>query len=342
MEINNVNWTIALLIATFVLSGISSPLIVELIRANGGYFKYTMLIALPLCIGQSCAIFTNWKSLFVGVIRWRYIILISVLDSVSYAFNMHGFIYAGSVTYTIVHTSLTVYTAAFSVLFFEVEVNRIQSIGVITTVLGLIVAIINAERDGSEVLYGAILILIGTLIHSLTYIVSEYILVRVEDAISPELLCTISGLFPAVFYAIWQLLYTLPNYQVVVVDSIEAAHGSETVVIICYVLLAVAAFIHSTLFYYLIHKLGSPLTSSSKIIQSLIIFVSSHFAFCPTRKSQCLTTSKTISFALVLGGIVLYSFSHDHKSTRLHSNLLNDQTPPCRSEYSEIDKTDEL
>eukprot|EP01037_Dinobryon_pediforme_P018588 gene18588-18873_t len=147
-----------------------------------------------------------------------------------------------------------------------------------------------------------------TLATHIPRLVSEYILVRVEDAISPELLCTISGLFPAVFYAIWQLLYTLPNYQVVVVDSIEAAHGSEAVVIICYVLLAVAAFIHSTLFYYLIHKLGSPLTSSSKIIQSLIIFVSSHFAFCPTRKSQCLTTSKTISFALVLGGIVLYSY----------------------------------
>lgn len=316
-----VPWSLVILIALFVASGISTPLITELIRANGGYFQYTMLIALPLCIGQSCAILTNWKSRSMGIIRWRYIILISLLDMISYAMNIHGLIYAGSVTYTIVHTSLTVYTAAFSMLFFEIELSRMQLIGVSVTIFGLILAIVNAELDGAEVLFGTILILIGTLIHSLTYIATEYVLIKVDEAISPELLCSISGFIPALFYAAWQLMYTIPNYEQVIVQSIETAHGNADIVTLCYVLLGIAAFVHSTLFYYLIHSLGSTMTSSSKIIQALIIFVASHYAFCPARKSQCLTTSKTVSFAATLVGIAMYSFTYDFESARSYSRI---------------------
>lgn len=345
-----VPWTIVILIALFVASGISTPLITELIRANGGYFKYTMLIALPLCIGQSCAILTNWKSRFMGIIRWRYIILISLLDMISYAMNIHGLIYAGSVTYTIVHTSLTVYTAAFSMLFFDFELSRMQLIGVSVTIFGLLLAIVNAEMDGAEVLFGTILILIGTLIHSLTYIATEYVLIKVEDAISPELLCSISGFIPALFYAAWQVMYTIPNYDQVIVESIETAHGDADIVTLCYVLLGLAAFVHSTLFYYLIHSLGSTMTSSSKIIQALIIFVASHYAFCPARKSQCLTTSKTVSFAATLVGIAMYSFTYNIESARSYSRIhesasndsidiheANDTLSPQRREYMQID-----
>ena len=333
--------TIVILITLFVASGISTPLITELIRANGGYFKYSMLIALPLCIGQSCAILTNWKSRFTGIIRWRYIILISLMDMISYALNIHGLIYAGSVTYTIVHTSLTVYTAAFSMIFFDIELSRIQLIGVSVTIFGLILAIINAESDGAEVLFGTILILIGTLIHSLTYIATEYVLIKVDDAISPELLCSISGFIPALFYATWQVVYTIPNYEQVIVHSIESAHGNVDIVILCYTLLGLAAFVHSTLFYFLIHSLGSTMTSSSKIIQALIIFVASHYAFCPARKSQCLTTSKAVSFAATLLGIAMYSFTHDFESVRGYSRLKDGTgtTTTTRNEVIVISET---
>lgn len=304
------NAKLLVLILIFITSGMSSPLIVEVLRLLGGYFDYTMLIALPLCLGQSMAIFTNWNSRFGGVIRWKYIFLVSILDMISYAFNANGLLYAGSATYTIVHSSLTVFTAIFSLLILNVIPSRLQWGGISFIVLGLTVAVVNAEHDGREVLLGAVLIFLGTMVHALTYIASEYILVEVEDAISPELLCTITGLIPTIFYVTWQLIYTIPHFQNQITHHIHFASRNALLIFVCYILLAIAAFVHSTLFFYLIHHVGSTPTSMSKIFQSLGLFIASHVAFCEVRKSQCLTARKEVAFGLVLLGVALYSTDH--------------------------------
>mmetsp|Transcript_8073 Transcript_8073/g.12059 ORF Transcript_8073/g.12059 Transcript_8073/m.12059 type:complete len:354 (-) Transcript_8073:1503-2564(-) len=321
-------WFLFILVAVFIFSGLSSPLLIEIIHLNGGYFSFTMLVALPLCLGQSMAIFTNWSSRFEGVLRWKYILLVTILDMISYALNTNGLVYAGSATYTIIHSSLTVFTAMLSFYFLEVKPNRVQYSGIIMIIIGLSVALYNANCDGIDVLFGAILILLGTMMHSMTYIISEYILVKVEDAVSPELLCSISGLIPATFYTFWQLIYTVPHYQTVVLDNIHRAHGNSSIILTCYVLLGVAAFFHSTLFYFLIHHMGSTSTSVSKILQSLVLFISSHLFCHPNRKAQCLTTSKGVSFAIVLVGVLLYSLTHAVLESRKAASYTAITSPP--------------
>lgn len=322
-------WFLFILVAVFILSGLSSPLLIEIIHLNGGYFSFTMLVALPLCLGQSMAIFTNWPSRFEGVLRWKYILLVTILDMVSYALNTNGLVYAGSATYTIIHSSLTVFTALLSYYFLRVKPNRVQCSGIVMIIIGLAIALYNADSDGIDVFFGAILILLGTMMHSMTYIISEYILVKVEDAVSPELLCSISGLIPATFYSFWQLIYTIPHYQTVVLDNIHRAHGSSSTILTCYLLLGVAAFFHSTLFYFLIHHMGSTSTSVSKILQSLVLFISSHIAFChPNRKAQCLTTSKGVSFAVVLVGVLLYSLTHAVLESQKSASFVTITSPP--------------
>jgi hypothetical protein len=42
-------------------------------------------------------------------------------------------------------------------------------------------------------------------------------------------------------------------------------------------------------------------------VQSVAVFIASHFAFCSSQKSQCFTVVKGMSLVAVMVGVVLYS-----------------------------------
>lgn len=301
------------LLAIFVLSGVMMPLLTEVINSNGGCEKSTLLITLPDCVGGSVCILTNWSKRTKGQIDWRLLALISMLDFMSHVLNLNGLMYCGSAVFTIIYSSMIVYTAVFARIFLNRKLCTRQWLGVVAIGVGLSVASMKSGEKGEHVELGIIMTFVGALSHSATYIISEYLLLFAEDPIAPEMLGTLVAVVSTSFVLLWQATYTAPRFQALVVNSIAEKNGSISAILVSYSLMVLAAVAHALCFYRLIGFIGSTSTGVCKSVQSVTVFIASHVAFCGVQKSRCFSYAKGCSLLIVLSGVMLYSVNQ-----RLH------------------------
>ena len=287
------------------------PLLIEFINISGGCEKSTFLITLPTSLGMSFSIITNWPAHKIGIIRWRSVFVIAFFNILSDVLNLNGLLYAGSAIFTVIYSSVTVYNAIFAHIILNKHLHFFQWCGVLIVTLGLALTSLGTSNDGKDVFFGICLILVGSMTHSSTYIMSEISLVRTESPIAPQLLCTLLGSIQSIVIICWQIYYTLPKYDQKITQEIRLHNGNIYYIILAYVLLSTAAMVHSLCFFILLGQMGSTSTGITKAVQSAIVFVSSHFAYCSTQKSQCFSTLKGISLTVVLFGVLLYSSGHE-------------------------------
>lgn len=296
-----------ILLISFVISGVFMPLLIVAITENGGAEPTTLLVALPSSIGMCLGRLINPVEKENGVVHWNLVILIALLETISQAIILDGLMLAGSAIYTVAYSSVLIYTAIFSYYFVHRSLNHRQWIGILTVMFGLAIASLGAKADGKDVLIGFILVLIGSLTHSLTYVGSEYLLTLSEEPIRPEYLSFLLGSIGTSINLCWQCVYTFPRAQTLILDNITSHQGSVHIILACYVFLLICACIHSFCFYYLLCRVGSITTGLCKGAQSVLVFVASHFAFCSVEKAQCFTVPKGISLITVVIGVVVYS-----------------------------------
>lgn len=307
--------TIALVVA-FITSGSIHPILVQLAALNGAAEPSTMLVLLPSCIGMGLSILFNLSALGKGDIDWKSIALLTCLDLASARITLQGMILAGSTIYTIVNCSMTLFTALFAVLLLKRHLGLLEWSGIGIVTLGLCILGIGCQHEEREVSFGVVLILIGSMIHSLSYIVVEFMLVHSKNPVAPEVLCAILGMCGVSFNLFWQVCYTLPRYQELVVDEIEEHNGHANTILLTYFALMIATSINATCFYNLMGRVGSASTGVLKGLQAVTTFVSSHLAFCSTQKSQCFTPLKGVSLVVVLAGVLIYSAAVEHSVQR--------------------------
>lgn len=300
---------LVLLLAMYVSSGVLQPVLVEVLTYNGACERSTLLYVLPNYIGMSLSIFANYtKGTRQGTIRWGTITALSLTDVISCYLNFSGLVNAGSLIFTVIYSSVTVYTALFAYLFLGRRLHALQWVAVFVIMVGLITGGLGATfMGGQDVILGIVQILIGSMFHSMTYIISEYLLVKTEDPIAPELMGSILGLFGIVIFGIWQAVYTIPNFQHLVIDNIAAKNGDINVIFTTLSILIVVNFIHAFCFFHLLNLVGSTTTGVMKGVQSVLVFGISHFAFCSYQQSQCFTLAKAFSLCIVVCGVILYS-----------------------------------
>ena len=298
------------LLVLYVASGTLQPILIEVLTYNGACEKSTFLFILPTYVGMSMSILCNMEALKHGKIRWPKMGLLAVIELCSAALCFTGLICAGSAVFTVIYSSVTVYTALFSRLFFGRELHYMQWGGVFMVMLGLTSSSIGASFGGGEgeedTGIGIIMIIIGSMFHSLVYILSESIL-KSDDPVAPEFLGSFMGFVGVFVFGLWQVFYTIPRFQDLILDEIDAHDGDLRVIITTYILLVIINFIHGLCFYHLIKSVGSTTTGILKGVQSVMVFVISHFAFCAFQRSQCFTTSKGASLVVVVCGVSCYS-----------------------------------
>lgn len=298
-----------LILAAYISSGVCQPILIEVLSYNGACEISTMLYVLPNYIGMSLSCLVNCKnSCKQGKIQWTTVCILSSLDIVSQYLNFSGLVNAGSLIFTVIYSSVTVYTAIFSYIFLNRQLHRMQWISVVIIMLGLTAGGLGAaEIGGADVWLGVIQIFIGSMFHSLTYILSEFLLKSSIDPIVPEMLSTLIGVFGVIVFGLWQLIYTIPNYQILIIDNIALKGGNTHVIIATVIILIAVNFIHAVCFFNLLEIVGSTTTGVLKGVQSVLVFATSHFAFCSFQKSQCFTPEKGLSLLLVCIGVIVYS-----------------------------------
>jgi drug/metabolite transporter (DMT)-like permease len=337
-------WQFPLLVLAYVLSGSISPILVELVAMNGAGDPSTMLVLLPSCLGMSLSIFTNHASIGRGKIDWRAVVALALLDLASARLTNQGLIDAGSTIYTIAHCSGTIFTALFAVFLLHRHIHIAQWSGIAVITGGLCVMALGMQSQGSEVFDGVLLILLGTMLHSLGYIIIEHALLEAEDPVSPEFLCALLGMVGVVLNLLWQCVYTVPHYDEVVLQSVAKAHGDLTIILLAYGGLVIAACVSATCFYNLVSQAGSASTGVIKGLQAVLTFVTSHFAFCRLQPAQCFTPLKGASLCIVLLGVGIYSAYTTFPSRRRacsieDDTLLSTQTSPSLSTDAELELT---
>lgn len=326
-------WLLGYLFAT-----VSTPLIVNYIALNGGAPKGSFLTALPNAVSMCFLIFIKPSAFWQGKIQWVPSISVGVLEAASQAIILSGLAMAGSVIYTVAYSSTTMYTAIFAFLILKKVLRPLQWLGVVLVMIGLAIVSIGAEQDGSDVVAGFFMILCGSLTHSLTYIGSEYVLSFCDDPVEPELFSFINGVFGTCVNVAWQCFYTIPRYQTLVVESIQKVHGNISVIIICYLMLLFIGALHQLSFLKVIVRIGSTSTGLCKGVSSTLVFVFGHVFFCTFQTSQCFSTSKGLSLAIVITGVTLYAINtiqEKDKKTPVTYDRLSDES--VRQGHSEVE-----
>jgi drug/metabolite transporter (DMT)-like permease len=336
------------LLFLYVASGTLQPILIEVLTYNGACEKSTFLFILPTYIGMTMSLLSNMDAMKHGKIRWLKMIALAVIELCSAALCFTGLVCAGSAVFTVIYSSVTVYTAVFSRFFFGRQLHYLQWAGVFTVMLGLTSSSIGAtfgvDEGEEDVGIGVIMIVIGSMFHSLVYILTESIL-KSEDPVAPEFLGSFMGFVGVAVFGLWQVFYTFPRFQYLILDEIDAHNGDMRVIGTTYFFLVVVNLVHGLCFYHLIKSVGSTTTGILKGVQSVMVFVISHFAFCSLQRSQCFTRSKGASLVVVVCGVTFYSIfkleTSEKPDINHNDNLLNGSYQPSDSDsdrqYGSID-----
>jgi len=127
------------------------------------------------------------------------------------------------------------------------------------------------------------------------------------------------GLSGTFVYGLWQIFYTIPNAQELIIKEVISKHGNIVIIISCYIFLIINNLMHALCFFRLLSSLGSTTVGVLKGAQSVSVFVLSHFLFCSFQISQCFTILKGISLIVVVSGVLLYSI--DCRSRKFNSEI---------------------
>ena len=83
---------------------------------------------------------------------------------------------------------------------------------------------------------------------------------RIQDSITPESLSYILGFFGTIIYCIWQIIYTLPRFDELIINEIVTHNGNIIIIISAFILLIFINFIHAYCFFHLLGSVGATTT----------------------------------------------------------------------------------
>ena len=265
--------------------------------------------------------------------------LIALFDIAAQSLNYTGASLAGATIFSIIYSSVTVWTAVFSRLFLGRSLNRRQWLAVFVVFGGLCITAVDSSNLGASITQGTVLILAGSCMHGATYVMSEAVMTVSGNAVAGTALdpasgirekltvrenAAIQGLVAFLGLLGWQFLYTAGRWEEAIRQPMEAA-GTTLVqagVILC--AFALANLLHSFSFYHTLANYPGGSTSAGvmKGLQAVLVFVAAHFLYCGSTggNGMCFSVPKFLSLVTVVGGVVLFSAATDRSGASWRGN----------------------
>jgi drug/metabolite transporter (DMT)-like permease len=302
------------LMMVFMASGIATPLLIGLLHRQGACGQETMFSVFP---NYAIMIFTvcgDWQSRHRGIVRWRSVAMATVVDAVSQGANYTGLIQAGSSYYVLIYSSVTVWVAIFSRVLLNRSHTSAQWGGCVLVSIGVAVTGLSAGQAGRDVASGILLVILGSIGHSLAYVLMEWNTAVAPHPIAPSLLATLMGAGAALLYSVYEATYVMPRWKTLVTDAVHDAGGDAATIAIGYFALLCAFWWHAFSFYALMTRLGATAAGVCKGLQAVGVLVASHALFCqaggsPEAQAQCFNASKALAFVIVSAGVGLFSLT---------------------------------
>mmetsp|Transcript_18049 Transcript_18049/g.43401 ORF Transcript_18049/g.43401 Transcript_18049/m.43401 type:complete len:388 (-) Transcript_18049:165-1328(-) len=269
------------------------------------------------------------------------------VDMVSGMLLTGGILLTGGAVFVVLYNSVPAWTALLSKYFLGRPLTAIQMLGVVIVCLGLMCNIFGTteqlssrsdEEVWAKVTMGSVIVLLGCILHSGFFVLSDRSLrghhtrtsTGAKDtnaaAITPPLWSSCLGSMEAT---------TMATY---IIASISARgfHPEGTSPEVCSLPSLAKGFcsmllidaVHSAAFFLMLKQIGAVGSALLKGVQSVAVVLLSAAFFCPREEAQCLTIVKALSVALVLIGTFLYAVSSsvevDQNNARGLSTQKND------------------
>ena len=206
--------------------------------------------------------------------------------------------------------------------------NKLQWMGVILVVIGLSLTASDTKKVGERVFFGAMLILVGSSFHGLTYVLSERIMTAAHERISIRANCAVQGMVATIVLLIWQIFYTWPRRYELILQPMNEVGTSYIQAMVILTMIALANTLHSVTFYTTLKHCPGGSTSAGvlKGLQAVLVFLASSLILCGHMGGieMCWSLEKFISLVVVVGGILVYgAFTETKKiSGGISSNVV--------------------
>jgi drug/metabolite transporter (DMT)-like permease len=244
--------------------------------------------------------------------------VIAIFDVGAQALNYTGASLAGPTIFSVVYSSVTVWTAVFSRIFLGRSMNPLQWISVLVVFGGLLITATNSIHLGPDVTHGTFLVFVGSAMHALTYIMSEAVMTKGTERLSVKQTAAIQGLVAFVGLGFWQLVYTWPRYDALIAGPMEAAGTTVYKAAAIFVVFALANLVHSITFYHTICHYPGGATSAGvmKGLQAVLVFVAAHVLYCGRTggDEMCFSSTKFLSLVTVVGGVTLFGAATERQA----------------------------
>lgn len=307
--------------AFYVLSGCSQPLILALCKnaglADSSCQIYMFFYALGPTIGSVPLIFekTKWPS-WKTIMKAAGICFFDIFCTVA---NYTGASKAGPTLFSIVYSSVTIWTAVFSQILLDRRMRRGQWLAVMAVFGGLVLTATDSQELGEDVMLGLILISIGSAMHAMTYILSEGIMTVSEETLSVRQNNAIQSSVAATTLLLWQILYTLPRWEEKIGAPMQASGTSTLQALGILLLFSASNLVHSSTFFHTLRHFPGGSTSAGvmKGLQAVMVFVITHFAYCGLfgGPEMCFSKAKFLSLVTVSGGVMGYGVATSYYSS---------------------------
>lgn len=144
----------------------------------------------------------------------------------------------------------------------------------------------------------------STCFYALIYVGSE--IVADKFKLPPRVFCLLFGVYTFAITSIYMSLYTMPNFESIVLDSVLSHNGSWPLIILLIVVLVLSSFVNSVSFFSLISSAGATTTGLLLVSRSVVVFLLSALLFCSSHHEQCLSLPKALSCFLITAGVLLF------------------------------------
>ncbi|ESU35483.1 Hypothetical protein DHA2_30448 [Giardia duodenalis] len=326
-------WLSILLVVIYVVTGIFQPIVLDLISRMGGAEKQAFLFPIPNSMGMALlmAIPTRKSHYSRRASLYKFpkeIIVMTLIDVSATTLTLFGQLMIGSGLYIIVYSSLTIWSAIGSLLLLKRHFTWPMWMGVVVVTIGLMISGVGAFTTfGLSTLIGMAVTLVGTILHSGVYWVSEYFCLHKEYPIHSTFLAGYMGIFGVAIFLSYVTGYTIPRWEALFVQPMEAGGGSYWKILSTYLLLILIDWAHLYAQFTAVVAVGSVIVGINKAISSIGVFVLSHFLFCEVDSSECIDLFKILSLCFVISGVIIYTTAY-HYYKKKQNRLQGSQKSP--------------
>jgi ABC-type nickel/cobalt efflux system permease component RcnA len=123
----------------------------------------------------------------------------------------------------------------------------------------------------------------------------------------------IQGITACVGLLVWQLIYTIPRWDVLIRQPAVSAETTVAQATILFLSFSICNLLHSVSFYYTVAHYSGGSTSAGvmKGLQAVLVFVAAHLIYCGSghpieNSNMCFSIIKFTSLVTVVSGVWLF------------------------------------